>query len=368
MIPQALDSILQGDCLDVLSQLPRNSVDLVFADPPYYLQLSKSLRRPNATLVAAVEDDWDKFETIQDYDQFTRNWLSSCRLILRETGTLWVMGSYHNIYRVGAILQELGFWILNDVIWVKANPMPNFHGVRFTNAHETLIWAQKNKGSRYTFNHHAMKSLNEDLQMRSDWNLPLCTGKERLHAANGEKLHSTQKPEALLYRVLLSSTNPGDIVLDPFFGSGTTGAVARKLRRHFIGIEKNEHYIKAARERIDAITPFPESSLLTLEARSKPRIPFGALLEAGILEPGQKLYYVKDETLSATIMADGQICCKDLIGSIHSVSKTLSNGNPVNGWDSWLCEINGNKQSINKLRQKIQFEKASEIENNNKLY
>ncbi len=239
------DTILTGDCLEILPKLPEKSVDLVFADPPYNLQLSHELWRPNQTRVAAVEDGWDKFQNFEEYDKFTHLWLSECRRILKDNGTMWVIGTYHNIFRVGSILQDLGFWILNDVIWMKTNPMPNFRGVRFTNAHETLIWAQKIKGNRYTFNHQAMKSLNGELQMRSDWVLPICTGKERLRI-NGTKMHSTQKPEALLYRVLLSSTNPGDVILDPFFGSGTTGVLAKKLGRHFIAIERNKDYINIA--------------------------------------------------------------------------------------------------------------------------
>jgi modification methylase len=351
-----LNQILPGDCLEVLPGLPENSVDLVFADPPYNLQLLQELWRPDHTRVAGVEDGWDKFASFEEYDQFTRLWLSLCRRLLKDTGTLWVIGTYHNIYRLGAILQELGFWILNDVIWIKTNPMPNFRGVRFTNAHETLIWAQKTKGARYTFNHHAMKSLNEDLQMRSDWTLPLCTGKERLRV-DGAKVHSTQKPEALLYRVLLSSTNPGDLVLDPFFGSGTTGAVAKKLGRHFIGIEREQGYIKIAQERIASVEPASEAALNFPEPRSRPRIPFGALLEAGLLQPGQKLYFVKDESVTVTILANGQLQCGSLTGSIHAVAKSLF-GAPANGWESWLYEKDGQKLVINTLRQIIQTTKV----------
>ncbi len=317
------DTILPGDCTEVLEQLPENSVDLVFADPPYNLQLSQELWRPNRTRVAAVEDGWDKFASFEEYDQFTRLWLSACRRVLKDTGTLWVIGTYHNIYRVGAILQELGFWILNDVVWLKTNPMPNFRGVRFTNAHETLIWAQKIKGAKYTFNHHAMKSLNDDLQMRSDWTFPLCTGKERLRA-NGAKVHSTQKPEALLYRVLLSSTNAGDVVLDPFFGSGTTGAVAKKLGRHFIGIEHRRRIHKDCTGTHRCSRTAPEEAAINLpELRHQPRVPFGALLEAGLLQPGQRLYFAKDEFVTATILANGQIQCGNLTGSIHAIAKSL---------------------------------------------
>jgi modification methylase len=352
------DTILTGNCTEVLEQLPEDSVDMVFADPPYNLQLSQDLWRPNRTRVAAVEDDWDKFASFEEYDQFTRLWLSACRHVLKRTGTLWVIGTYHNIYRVGVVLQDLGFWILNDVVWLKTNPMPNFRGVRFTNAHETLIWAQKTKGAKYTFNHHSMKSLNDDLQMRSDWTFPLCTGKERLRA-DGAKVHSTQKPEALLYRVLLSSTNHGDVVLDPFFGSGTTGAVAKKLGRHFIGIERDERYIKIAQERIAAIEPAPGVAVNLSELRRQPRVPFGALLEAGLLQPGERLYFAKDEFVTATILANGQLKCGNLTGSIHSVAKSLFAGTPANGWESWLYDKNGQRFVINTLRQIIQTKKVS---------
>jgi DNA modification methylase len=348
-----LDSILSGNCLDVLTSLPENSVDLVFADPPYNLQLSKELRRPNHTHVAAVDDSWDKFASLEEYDNFTRLWLSGCRRVIKENGTLWVIGTYHNIFRIGAILQELGFWILNDVVWLKTNPMPNFRGVRFTNAHETLIWFQKTKGAKYTFNHHAMKALNGDLQMRSDWMIPLCTGKERLRV-DGLKVHSTQKPEALLYRILLSSTNPGDVILDPFFGSGTTGAVAKKMGRHFIGIERDEGYIKTAQERIAAIEPVPDVVIKLQEQRNQPRVPFGALLEAGLLQPGQSLYFVKDESIVATILANGHLQCQNMTGSIHSIATSLFNGAPANGWECWLYIEEGEKSVINTLRQIIQ--------------
>jgi modification methylase len=346
------DTILPGDCLELLAQLPENSVDLVFADPPYNLQLSQDLYRPNLSKVDAVDDGWDKFANFEEYDQFTRAWLSGCKRVLKDTGTIWVIGSYHNIYRVGAILQDLDFWILNDVVWIKDNPMPNFHGVRFTNAHETLLWAQKGRGAKYTFNHHSMKSLNDDLQMRSDWYLPLCTGKERIKL-DGAKAHSTQKPEALLYRVLLSSTNPGDVVLDPFFGSGTTGAVAKKLGRRFIGIERDEGYIKIAQERIAAVEPASESALQIPNPRQQQRIPFGTLLEAGLLQPGQTLYFVRDG-VPATVLADGHIRCGELTGSIHGVAKALSGGAPANGWDCWFFEDgNSSRVPIDRLRQQI---------------
>ncbi|HEY6072008.1 MAG TPA: site-specific DNA-methyltransferase, partial [Anaerolineales bacterium] len=279
-----VDQILAGDCIERMAALPESSVDLIFADPPYNLQLRNSLYRPNLTKVDAVDETWDKFESLEEYDAFSRLWLSACRRVLKDTGTLWVIGSYHNIYRLGAILQDLDFWILNDIIWIKNNPMPNFRGVRFTNAHETLIWAQRQQGARYTFNHHAMKALNDDLQMRSDWwSLSLATGKERLRE-DGVKAHPAQKPEALLYRILMAASNPGDLILDPFFGTGTTGAVAKKLGRHYLGIERDEEYIRIAQARIQAVTPSDPASL-EVSPPKPPRIPFGALLEAGLLSP-----------------------------------------------------------------------------------
>jgi site-specific DNA-methyltransferase (adenine-specific) len=359
MIPKMLehpplipDQILPGDCLEVMSSLPEKSVDLVFADPPYNLQLQNDLWRPNRTKVAAVNDAWDRFDDFNAYDAFTRSWLSACRRLLKDTGTLWVIGSYHNIYRVGAILMDLGYWILNDIVWVKTNPMPNFRGVRFTNAHETLLWAQKIKGARYTFNHHAMKALNDDLQMRSDWEIPLCTGKERIRL-NGAKAHSTQKPEALLYRILLSSTNPGDLVLDPFFGTGTTGAVAKKLHRHWIGIERDPLYIQVARDRIQAIQdePFSEE-IYALPSTRRQRLPFGALLTAGLLKPGQRLYLGPTGDLSALILSDGSLRHGDLTGSIHQLGRQLQDA-PCNGWQAWhyLDPATGQRLPIDHLRR-----------------
>ena len=349
-----INEIFCGDCTEILTHMPENSVDLVFADPPYNLQLKQELWRPNRTHVEPVRDAWDKFTSFQEYDQFTRAWLTGCRHVLKDTGTIWVIGTYHNIYRVGAILQDLGFWILNDIVFIKTNPMPNFSGVRFTNAHETLIWALKKIVSKYTFNYQAMKSLNDELQMRSDWVLPIVTGKERIKA-NGIKAHSTQKPEALLYRVLLSSTSYGDLVLDPFFGSGTTGAVAKKLGRHFIGIEREEGYIKIAQERIAAITSSPTEALKVPNIRQQKRIPFGTLLEAGLLAPGQRLYFIENN-LTATLMADGRIQCGNLTGSIHGVAKSLSNGAPANGWECWLIEDGkGGRILLDKLRQQIRI-------------
>jgi modification methylase len=359
-----LERVLEGDCVKVLATLPEKSVDLIFADPPYNLQLQQALYRPNMTKVDAVDDDWDRFGSFAEYDAFTRAWLGACRRVLKDAGTLWVIGSYHNIHRVGAILQDLDYWILNDVAWVKSNPMPNFKGVRFTNAHETLIWAQKKRGARYTFNYHAAKSLNDDLQMRSDWNLPLCTGKERLKTAGGRKAHPTQKPEALLYRVILTTSNPGDVVLDPFFGTGTTGAVAKKLRRHWIGIEKEPGYVALARERIKAIPPdlfAPEADdLFALpDKRALARIPFGALLENGLLQPGQKLYFGKTGRLAATILPNGQLRHNGTTGSIHAVGRAIQNA-PCNGWEHWhyVEEDTGQRVPINTLRDLVRQQNA----------
>jgi DNA modification methylase len=347
---QYLDQIIFGNCIEIIAQLPEKSVDVVFADPPYNLQLKQDLWRPNRTQVKAVTDDWDKFANYEEYDHFTNAWLSNCRRVLKDTGTMWVIGTYHNIYRIGKIIQDLGFWILNDVLFIKKNPMPNFHGVRFTNSHEILIWAQKNKGAKYTFNHHAMKSLNDDLQMRSDWVLPIVTGKERIKV-NGTKAHSAQKPEALLYRVLLSSTKPNDVVLDPFFGSGTTGAVAKKLGRHYIGIEQDQRYISIARERIASTIAAPIRTLNLIEPRRQTRISFGSLLETGLVQPGQTLFFIRDG-FTASILANGHIQTDRMSGSIHTVAKSLLLGAPANGWDCWFVEDeNGNRIVLDKLRQ-----------------
>jgi site-specific DNA-methyltransferase (adenine-specific) len=355
--PLPLDKILHGDCIEILNQLPANSVELIFADPPYNLQLSKELYRPNRTKVDAVDDGWDKFEDFKAYDSFTRKWLSACRRILKDTGTIWVIGSYHNIFRVGAIMQDLGFWILNDILWIKTNPMPNFRGVRFTNAHETMIWAQRKKGAKYTFNHHSMKTLNDDnresgLQMRSDWEIPLATGKQRVRV-NGAKAHSTQKPEALLYRVILSSSKPGDVVLDPFFGSGTTGAVAKKLGRRWIGIERDKKYVRVAQKRIDAVVE-ADPEVIQVEKPKQPRVPFGALIENGLLRPGQSLFFIK-KGLRAKILSNGHIRCGEITGSIHFVARSLMGGAPANGWDVWFYKDgNGKKTAIDELRKTFQ--------------
>ena len=338
-----------------MERLPQGSIDLIFADPPYNLQLSQELWRPNQTRVHGVEDAWDRFESFKQYDEFTRAWLTACRRVLKADGSLWVIGTYHNIYRVGAILQDLGFWILNDVLWIKTNPMPNFRGVRFTNAHETLIWAAKSSSSKYTFNHHAMKRFNDGKQMRSDWVVPLCTGKERIKL-NGKKAHSTQKPEALLYRVLLASTEPGDIVLDPFFGTGTTGAVAKRLGRQWIGIEKEPGYVEIARRRIEAVEPEPAEvqALEVRSARREPRVPFASLLEAAFIRPGQKLYFKKDRSRSAWVKPDGRLRLNGIEGSIHQLGRHLAGGGPCNGWEHWFYESqSGALEPIDRLRERL---------------
>ena len=350
-----LDQILQGDCIEVLSALPEKSIDLIFADPPYNLQLQQALWRPNMTRVDAVNDKWDQFSSFQAYDEFSRQWLSACRRVLKDTGAIWVIGSYHNIYRVGAIMQDLGYWFLNDVVWVKTNPMPNFRGVRFTNAHETLIWASKAQGAKYTFNYHAMKALNDGKQMRSDWLLPICSGAERIKV-NGKKAHSTQKPEVLLYRVILSSSNPGDVVLDPFFGSGTTGAVAKKLHRHWIGIEREARYIKIAQKRLDGVVPesFDEPAFdVRDKKRLQPRVPFSSLLENGLLKPGQVLFFRRDRANRARVKPDGNLvlALDGFEGSIHQAGKHLVGGSPCNGWDHWYFAENGELFPIDDLRQ-----------------
>jgi modification methylase len=349
------DQIVIGDCLEILPSFPAGSVDLVFADPPYNLQLRQELYRPDSSRVDGVADDWDRFDSFEAYDRFTREWLEACRRVLKPSGSLWVIGTYHNIHRVGAILQDLGYWILNEIVWIKSNPMPNFRGVRFTNAHETLLWAARERSARYAFHHHAMKSLNEELQMRSDWVLPVCSGKERLRIA-GRKVHSTQKPEALLYRVILSSTNPGGLVLDPFFGTGTTGVVAKRLGRRWIGIEKDSSYAKAAKRRIEAI---PAAELgpeyySTPDPRRRARIPFGRLLEAGLLTAGDALHFGPAGKEKARICADGSLSWKGKRGSIHQIARALRGG-PCNGWDHWyaLDHRTGRRVPIDALRERI---------------
>jgi len=330
-----LDQVIHGDCIEVMMRLPAESVDAIFADPPYNLQLRQELYRPNLTRVDAVDEEWDQFESFEAYDRFTVAWLSEARRVLKDTGTLWVIGTYHNIFRVGKLLQDLGFWILNSIAWIKTNPTPNFRGVRFTNSHEILIWAQKERGKPYTFNYHEMKALNDDLQMRSDWCIPVCGGKERIRI-DGKKVHPTQKPEALLYRVILASTKLGDIVLDPFFGTGTTGVVAKRLGRRWIGIEKDARYVQIARERIAAVAPAPPDSLVSLlsSTRRRRRLPFGVLVEHGWLSPGERLYFRGDPGLQAVVLSNGHIRMGELEGSIHQIARLLANA-PCNGWEHW---------------------------------
>lgn len=357
-----INTILHGDATETLNSLPEHSVDLIFADPPYNLQLEKDLWRPNLTKVAAVDDAWDQFSSFEQYDRFTEAWLKAAKRVLKENGTLWVIGSYHNIYRVGKILQDLDYWILNDVLWIKTNPMPNFRGVRFTNAHETLLWAQKKKGAKYTFNHFTMKALNDDKQMRSDWVLPICSGNERIKI-DGKKAHATQKPEALLYRVISSCTKPNDIVLDPFFGSGTTGAVAKKLHRKWIGIERDAEYIKVAQNRIDAIqaTPFSEEVFLAGIKKAEIRVPFGTLISQGFLQPGETLWFEENKDIQATILSNGHLQYNDIKGSIHQVAKAIKNA-PCNGWEHWYFEENGEQKKIDMLRQRIRAEMTQHLE------
>ncbi|MGA0598933.1 site-specific DNA-methyltransferase [Enterovirga sp. CN4-39] len=349
-----LDDVLVGDCLQILREIPSESVDLVFADPPYNLQLESALTRPDQSLVDAVDDHWDKFASFAEYDAFTRAWLGECRRILKPNGTLWVIGSYHNIFRVGATLQDLGYWILNDVVWRKANPMPNFRGRRFTNAHETLIWAAKDARSKsYTFHYEALKAGNDDLQMRSDWLFPLCTGEERLKDASGRKTHPTQKPEALLARILMAASNPGDVVLDPFFGTGTTGAVARRLGRRFVGIEREETYAEAARRRIALVRPLDEAATAALPAkRAEPRIPFLSLIESGLVQPGETVTCAAGRR-SALVRADGTLKAGPAAGSIHKIGALVQGLPACNGWTFWHVERAGNRLVLDALRTEM---------------
>jgi modification methylase len=346
-----LDRIVIGDCIAAMRALPAKSVDMVFADPPYNLQLGGELFRPDGSHVDAVTDDWDKFDTFAAYDAFTRAWLAEAHRILKDDGTIWVIGSYHNIFRVGTAVQDLGYWILNDIVWRKANPMPNFRGTRFTNAHETLIWASKHEKAKYTFNYRSMKTLNDELQMRSDWEFPICGGPERLKK-DGAKVHPTQKPEALLYRILLACTKPGDVVLDPFFGTGTTGAVAKRLGRRWIGIERETGYVAAANERIAAALPLDESALATMQSpRQQPRVSFGTLVENGYLAPGAVLTDAK-RRFRVTVRADGSLLAEGgETGSIHRLGAQLQEAPACNGWTFWHHEAAGKLQPIDTLRQ-----------------
>jgi len=356
------DIIYHGDCITQLKKLPDESVDLIFADPPYNLQLTGALHRPDQSLVDAVDDAWDQFDSFAAYDAMCKAWLSECRRILKPDGAIWVIGSYHNVFRLGVQLQDLGYWLLNDIIWRKTNPMPNFRGRRFTNAHETLIWASKSEQSKYTFNYEAMKALNEGLQMRSDWHLPLCTGSERLKGPDGKKAHPTQKPENLLARVILSSTSRGDIILDPFFGTGTTGAVAKKLGRHYIGIEQDESYVKVATQRLASVTAVSDAQLLdTKTKKTEPRVPFGALLERGWISVGDKVFDQKHR-FSAQVCADGTLKAvkkhkgKDASGTIHTLGAQLQEAPSCNGWTFWHVEHDGKEVMIDELRAKYRSE------------
>jgi modification methylase len=351
--PLPLNQFITGDCIEVMRSLPAHSVDVIFADPPYFLQLKEDLSRPDASPVDGVTAQWDKFRDFEHYDSFTQKWLAACRHVLKKDGTIWVIGSYHNIFRVGNALQNMGFWILNDLVWIKSNPMPNFRGTRFTNAHETLLWSSYDQKSRYRFNYRAMKTLNDDLQMRSDWYLPLCTGKERLRDEKQQKIHPTQKPESLLYRVITASTAPGDIILDPFSGTGTTAAVAKKLGRNYIGIERDKTYLSHAKKRLKKIEPLEEESLKLDNPHQQKRIPFGSLIESGLVQPGDILKSPCDR-YQAMIRADAQIDSNGYSGSIHKVSAALQNKQSCNGWDFWiLYKKNGKSRHLSELRTEL---------------
>jgi modification methylase len=353
-------ALLVGDCVAELAKLPAEAVDLVFADPPYNLQLQGDLKRPDDSRVDAVDDDWDKFASFSAYDDFTRAWLLACRRVMKPNATLWVIGSYHNIFRVGALMQDLGFWILNDVIWRKANPMPNFRGRRFTNAHETLIWATRDATARgYTFNYEALKAGNEDIQVRSDWTLALCTGEERLKGKDKKKLHPTQKPEALLARVILAASRPDDLILDPFCGTGTTGAVAKRLGRRFVGVERDPAYAAAAEQRIAAIEPLPQASLASFAtAREATRVPFAALIERGMIAPGDRLVDAK-RRVKALVRADGAVTLGDAVGSIHRMGALAQGLEACNGWTFWHVEKKGGLMLIDTLRAEIRAQTAT---------
>ena len=356
LVELPLNQIMDGDCVEIMNALPEDSVDLIFADPPYNLQLKGNLHRPDNSLVDAVDESWDHFASFTAYDHFTNGWLKASRRILKPNGAIWVIGSYHNIFRVGAALQNQGYWILNDVVWRKSNPMPNFRGKRLTNAHETMIWASKSEAAKYTFNYNALKSLNDGIQMRSDWVLPICTGHERLKDAAGDKAHPTQKPESLLHRVLLGASNPGDVVLDPFFGTGTTGAVAKMLDREFIGIEREAKYRKVAQARIAKIRKFDREALqVTAAKRAEPRVPFGQLVERGMLRPGEELLSMNGRH-KAKVRADGTLIGDDVKGSIHQVGAALEGAPSCNGWTYWYFKRDGQTIPIDLLRQQVRAE------------
>ena len=347
-----LNKIVNGNSLEILKTIPNKIFDLIFVDPPYNLQIGKKLKRPDDSKVNGVNDKWDQFKSFNDYDNFCKKWLTECKRVLKDNGSIWVIGTYHNIFRLGYHVQNKGYWILNDVIWKKNNPMPNFRGTRFTNAHETLIWASKNKKSKYTFNYQSLKCLNDDLQMRSDWTLPICNGSERIKK-NGKKVHSTQKPESLLHRILLASTNKDDFVFDPFLGTGTTAVVAKKLGRNYFGIEKEKKYFKAAKQRLEKTIKIEDHYLDTIKNnKSKPRIPFGSLIEMGILEPGMTLFDSKKK-YNAKIMADGSIKYKNSEGSIHKIAAGIMGTESYNGWTYWHYNFDGAAFPIDRLRQRL---------------
>jgi modification methylase len=360
-LDSAVSAIVVGDCVAAMAKMPAASVDLVFADPPYNLQLQGDLKRPDDSRVDAVDDEWDKFSSFAAYDDFTRAWVTACRRLMKPSATLWVIGSYHNIFRVGTILQDLGFWILNDIVWRKSNPMPNFRGRRFTNAHETLIWAARDASKRnYTFNYEALKAGNDDIQMRSDWLFPLCTGEERLKGGDGKKLHPTQKPEALLARIILAASRPDDLVLDPFSGTGTTGAVARRLRRRFVGIERAAEYAAAAEERIAAVEPMAEPALASfMTAREAPRVPFAALVERGLVVPGITLVDAKKRH-QALVRADGALALGETVGSIHRIGALAQGLEACNGWTFWHVETPQGLTVIDTLRARVRAEMGVE--------
>jgi site-specific DNA-methyltransferase (adenine-specific)/modification methylase len=346
-----INKIVLGDSIEIMKEIPDNSIDLIFADPPYNLQLENELYRPNQTRVNGVNEKWDKFKSFNEYDDFTIKWLKECKRILKNDGTIWVIGTYHNIFRIGKIMQDLGYWILNDVIWIKTNPMPNFKGTRFNNAHETLIWASKDKDSKYTFNYKTMKAYNDNLQMRSDWYIPICNGKERIKI-NGHKAHPTQKPEALLYRIITSTSKPSDLILDPFVGTGTTLAVAKKLGRNFIGIEKEKKYVKISNERIKKVNSYNKILFdYPLEIKEK-RIPFGSLIENGFIKAGEFLYS-QDKKQKALVLANGTLKYDEKYGSIHKISAEILGKPTNNGWTFWFIKRNNKLISINELRHKI---------------
>jgi site-specific DNA-methyltransferase (adenine-specific)/modification methylase len=347
-----LNKIINGNSLEILKTIPNKTFDLVFSDPPYNLQIGKKLKRPDDSKVNGVNDEWDQFESFNDYDNFCKVWLTECKRVLKDDGSIWVIGTYHNIFRLGYHIQNIGYWILNDVIWKKNNPMPNFRGTRFTNAHETLIWASKHKKSKYTFNYQSLKCLNDDLQMRSDWTLPICNGSERIKK-NGKKVHSTQKPESLLHRILLASTNKNDFVFDPFLGTGTTAIVAKKLGRNYFGIEKEKKYFKTAKQRLEKTMKIEDHYLDTIKNnRSKPRVPFGSLIEMGILEPGMTLFDSKKK-YNVKIMADGSIKYKNSEGSIHKIAAGIMGTESYNGWTYWHYNLDGATVPIDRLRQRL---------------